>query len=123
QRRLVEMEANGPVRVLGGAGTGKTVVAMHRARRLAEAARESEVVLFTTFTKNLAADIKENLAKICSKDILRRIEVVNLDQWVTDFLRKQGYEFQIDYGTRSQHLWEDALNLAPPDLQLTPSFF
>ena len=35
QRRLVERRWNGPVRVLGGAGTGKTVVAMHRARRLA----------------------------------------------------------------------------------------
>ncbi len=78
QRRLVEMEANGPVRVLGGAGTGKTVVALHRAKRLAEAAGDGEVVLFTTFTKNLAADIKENLAKICSKEALRRIEVVNL---------------------------------------------
>ena len=35
QRRLVERHWNGPVRVLGGAGTGKTVVAMHRARWLA----------------------------------------------------------------------------------------
>ena len=32
QRRIVEMKANGPVRVLGGAGTGKTVVAMHRVK-------------------------------------------------------------------------------------------
>ena len=36
QRRLVERHWNGPVRVLGGAGTGKTVVAMHRAKWLAE---------------------------------------------------------------------------------------
>src|SRR5208283_3733682 len=36
QRQLVRMRSNGPVRVLGGAGTGKTVVAMHRARYLAE---------------------------------------------------------------------------------------
>ena len=35
QRRLVYMNANGPVRVLGGAGTGKTVVLMHRADHLA----------------------------------------------------------------------------------------
>lgn len=31
QRKLVDRDWNGPVRVLGGAGTGKTVVAMHRA--------------------------------------------------------------------------------------------
>lgn len=36
QRKLVESPANGPVRVLGGAGTGKTVVAMHRARWLSQ---------------------------------------------------------------------------------------
>src|ERR1035438_9854932 len=36
QRQLVQVHANGPMRVLGGAGTGKTVVAMHRARYLAE---------------------------------------------------------------------------------------
>lgn len=36
QRRLVERDWNGPVRVLGGAGTGKTVVAMHRAKWLAQ---------------------------------------------------------------------------------------
>ena len=39
QRRLVERRWNGPVRVPGGAGTGKTVVAMHRARRLARKSR------------------------------------------------------------------------------------
>ena len=36
QRHIVERDWNGPVRVLGGAGTGKTVVAMHRAKWLAE---------------------------------------------------------------------------------------
>jgi hypothetical protein len=35
QRKLAEMKSKGPTRVLGGAGTGKTVVAMHRARHLA----------------------------------------------------------------------------------------
>ncbi len=123
QQRLVDMEANGPVRVLGGAGTGKTVVAMHRAKRLAQEAGDGEVVLFTTFTRNLAADIQENLAKICSKDTLAKVEVVNLDQWVTGFLRKHGYEFEIDYGARSRPLWEDALNLAPPELAVPPSFY
>ena len=53
QRRLVSMRANGPVRVLGGAGTGKTVVAMHRARYLAEEVfnRKEDRILLTTFTR------------------------------------------------------------------------
>src|SRR5690606_1601248 len=51
QRKLVESPANGPVRVLGGAGTGKTVVAMHRARWLSQrlADKPGKKVLFTTF--------------------------------------------------------------------------
>ena len=69
QRRLVERHWSGAVRVLGGAGTGKTVVAMHRARWLAQQLIASGAlgrVLFTTFTRNLATDIRANLTKICS---------------------------------------------------------
>ena len=60
QRQLVERSWNGPVRVLGGAGTGKTVVAMHRAAYLAEKVftGAGDCILFTTFTKNLAQDIR-----------------------------------------------------------------
>src|SRR5690606_32702721 len=60
QRDLVERIWNGPVRVLGGAGTGKTVVAMHRARWLVSQADwpKSARLLFTTFSSNLAVDIR-----------------------------------------------------------------
>lgn len=126
QRHLVEMEANGPVRVLGGAGTGKTVVAMHRAKLLADRLLEKgseERVLFTTFTVNLAADIEESLAKICSPEALERIEVVNLDRWVNNFLRGQGYDFSIDYGRRTEVLWEKAMHQAPSEIDLPRSFY
>ncbi|MBJ4914493.1 AAA family ATPase, partial [Salmonella enterica subsp. enterica serovar Corvallis] len=81
QRKLVESPANGPVRVLGGAGTGKTVVAMHRARWLSQrlADKPGKKVLFTTFTRNLAADIRANLQRLCSREEMARIEVVNID--------------------------------------------
>ena len=125
QRKLVEREWNGPVRVLGGAGTGKTVVAMHRAKWLAQNVfrGKNDKILFTTFTKNLAADIRENLNKICNREILKRIEVVNLDKWVSDFLHQNGYEFDIDYGSRTSPLWEKALNLVPNELDYPASFY
>jgi superfamily I DNA/RNA helicase len=100
QRRLVRMDAKGPVLVRGGAGTGKTVVAMHRARWLAEnlCTAPGDRVLFTTFTANLAADIRANLETLCpelmKKDV---IEVKNLDAWVGGFLKQQGYERRIAY--------------------------
>lgn len=124
QRRLVERNWNGPVRVLGGAGTGKTVVAMHRAKWLAEKAlMHNGKILFTTFTKNLAMDIYENLKKICKDDLLERIEVKNLDQWVYEFLYKNGYQEQIVYSDQTDQLWDDALMLKPSSLDLPDSFF
>jgi hypothetical protein len=54
QEKLARKQFNGPARVLGGAGTGKTVVAMHRARHLAGQVftAPQDRVLFTTFTAN-----------------------------------------------------------------------
>ena len=93
QRKLADSDRNGPMRVLGGAGTGKTVLAMHRAKWLAEhRLEEGQKVFFTTFTRNLAQDIEENLKTLCSQSTMQRIEVQNLDAWVHGFLRKHQYE-------------------------------
>lgn len=99
QRKLVRSQFNGPARILGGAGTGKTVVAMHRAQHLASQAAENERILFTTFTKSLINDIKNNLQKICSYDEIRRIEVVHLDAWCHNFLKSRNYKHDLAYGT------------------------
>jgi len=125
QRKLVEHQWNGAVRVLGGAGTGKTVVALHRARWLAknETWGKNDRILFTTFTRNLAADIRANLTKICPEDALAHIEVVNIDKWVSNFLRKNDYTYEIDYGPRIHSLWEKALDIVPTELKLPPSFY
>lgn len=124
QRRLAEMAAAGPVRVLGSAGTGKTVVAMHRAAWLVRhACGPGQKVLFTTFTKNLAADIAANLKKLCSREEWQRVEVLNLDAWARRFLDKQGFPLQVAYedSTRDD-LWQKALSLLPGDLQHSADF-
>lgn len=125
QRKLVEGDASGPVRVLGGAGTGKTVVAMHRTKWLAQKifSGSNDRLLFTTFTKNLAADIGENLRKICPVDILKRIEVINLDAWVMNFLKKNGYEYSIAFNEDTGKLWDKAINVADSELPLTKAFY
>ena len=126
QRRLVERKWNGPVRVLGGAGTGKTVVAMHRARWLARNLPEGERILFVTFTRNLAADIENNLCSICSPQEMRRIEVTNLDRWVYGFLRRRNIDFQIVYNreqTPWNEIWQQALALRDPGLDLPVGFY
>lgn len=125
QRRLVEGKKNGPVRVLGGAGTGKTVVAMHRAKWLAEhLATPGNKVLFTTFTRNLAADIQQNLNKICNPAQRERIEVVNLDAWVVSFLKKHGYDYGLLMNAQQERqLWEQAYSEKPAGSELSMAFF
>ena len=55
QREFVERDFNGPARVAGSAGTGKTVVAVHRAMALSK--EEGSKVLLTTFSQPLASSL------------------------------------------------------------------
>ena len=123
QRRIVNKNYSGPARVLGGAGTGKTVVAMHRAKHLASKLASDEKILFTTFTSNLASDIKDNLKKICSVEELRKIEVINLDAWVVQSLREHGYSYKIIYGNDIHELLEEAVVMSCNGLDLPTSFY
>lgn len=63
QRKYVEKHYNGPFRLSGGAGTGKTVVLVHRARALARRNPAARIVL-TTFTRNLANALRDSLAQL-----------------------------------------------------------
>lgn len=123
QRKIVQREYSGSARVLGGAGTGKTVVAMHRAKHLASKCEVQQRILMTTFTANLAADIRENLRKICTLEELRRIEVIHLDAWVNQFMRESGFSAQIGYDDAIDPLWEKAILLANNDLPFEVSFY
>lgn len=123
QRKIVQKEYNGAVRVLGGAGTGKTVVALHRAKYLATKCDGQQKILMTTFTANLAADIRENLRKICALEELRRIEVIHLDAWVNQYLRESGFTAQIAYDEVIDSLWDKAILLANNDLPYDSSFY
>lgn len=123
QRKIVGKTYSGPARVLGGAGTGKTVVAMHRAKELASKCEGSEKILFTTYTKNLAEDINVNLKKICTLEELKHIEIVNLDAWVANFLNGQNFEYKVVYDTETDKVWDEALAFVSADLTFIPNFY
>ena len=63
QRQLVERDYSGPARVSGSAGTGKTIVALHRAAHLARANPDARVLL-TTFSETLANALQTKLKTI-----------------------------------------------------------
>ncbi|MFC4122364.1 UvrD-helicase domain-containing protein [Nonomuraea zeae] len=68
-----------PVLVVGGAGTGKTVTALHRAAHLA--AHGSGPVLLVTFSQGLAEELSARLDQLIEDDILRkRVEVDNAER-------------------------------------------
>ena len=81
QRDLVERSFNGPYRVSGTAGTGKTVVAIHRAVHLART-NESSRILLTTFSETLAALLKDKLKELLISDpsLIEQIEVISFSQ-------------------------------------------
>ncbi len=110
QARLVERHFNGPARVLGGAGTGKTVVAMHRARHLARSVFTGapDRILFTTFTRNLAANIRQNLENLCGPE-MERIEVTNLHAWAVRFLHGLGRPVAIANEGEIRQCWRNAI--------------
>lgn len=127
QRKLAQGDRSGPVRVLGGAGTGKTVLAMHRAKWLAENRRvEDRSVFLTTFTRNLAQDIQGNLKTLCTQAVMERIQVQNLDAWVHSFLRRHKYEYTIIFNRQqgdAAAAWQRALALQDTQLALPPGFY
>jgi hypothetical protein len=72
QRELASADFKGPVKVTGSAGTGKTVVGMHRARRLAD---QGQRVLLTSFVTTLCRNIDHNLQILCNDSQRQRITV------------------------------------------------
>jgi hypothetical protein len=110
QADMVQRHFNGPARVLGGAGTGKTVVAMHRARHLARRVftDPQDRILFVTYTRTLAHNISQNLDHLCGPE-RARIEVVHLHKWAADFLRSQRIRFDVAGSDEIKQGWQGAL--------------
>jgi len=80
QRSLVERDYNGPARVSGSAGTGKTIVALHRAVFLARTNPEARILL-TTFSDTLASALRTKLRRLISNEprLGERLEVHSMN--------------------------------------------
>lgn len=101
QRELVERDFSGPARVAGSAGTGKTIVALHRAVFLARQNPDGRVLL-TTFSDTLANSLRTKLRRLISNEprIGERLEIHSMGE-----LGKRLYERnfgKIEIPTREQ---------------------
>ena len=80
QRQIVEKDFSGPARVFGTAGTGKTIVALHRAVHLARNNPDARVLL-TTFSDTLADALRAKLTRLIHNEprLAERVEVEAID--------------------------------------------
>lgn len=80
QRQWVERDYTGPARVSGSAGTGKTIVALHRAVHLARTHPDMRVLL-TTFSDTLANALRTKLKRLLGSEphLAERIDVYSLN--------------------------------------------
>jgi hypothetical protein len=87
QAHLVTRRYSGPARIRGAAGTGKTVVALHRARELAKYPRSR--VLVTSFVRTLP-DVQQSLFVRLAPDLGHGVEFLGLHKWAFRLLRSRG---------------------------------
>lgn len=88
QREIATGTFNGPAKVTGSAGTGKTVVAMHRAAHLAS---QGKRVLVTSFVTTLCENIEHNLDILCSDRQRKRITVSTVHAQALKLARTADY--------------------------------
>jgi superfamily I DNA/RNA helicase len=95
QVALVRRNWSGPARISGTAGTGKTVVGLHRAAHLAQ--RSSGRILYVTFAKNLPR-VQATFLKSMSPAVADRIDFRSLHSWAQEFLRDCGVTVRLHGG-------------------------
>jgi hypothetical protein len=111
----------GPAQVTGGAGTGKTVTALHRAAFLARrdteqlfAQESAPTVLMTTFTRNLAEALETQFALLAdTNDVRNQVEILNVDRLSYRIVEQaRGARPAIIEGKELTELWASAASSA-----------
>ncbi|GAA2890099.1 ATP-dependent helicase [Streptosporangium fragile] len=108
QHRLAHWESyQQPTLVTGGAGTGKTLVALHRAAHLAR--RGAGQILLVTFSQGLSADLAAKLDVLIEDEVVRkRIEVGNVDRLAHRIVAEaEGRPPSLVGGAELTALWEE----------------
>jgi mRNA-degrading endonuclease RelE of RelBE toxin-antitoxin system len=116
QRQWVERDHGGPARVSGSAGTGKTIVALHRAVHLARN-NENARVLLTTFSPALAHALHARLRRLVGRTpmLAERIDVVALDELGERLFKFAfGKPALVDDQTVRRYLGEAAASVSTP---------
>jgi superfamily I DNA/RNA helicase len=113
----------GSYRLTGGAGTGKTVVAVHRAVMLARRGPETSVLL-CTFTRTLAEQLAEDVRSLAGPEVARRVRVSTLDAEARRVVSKLANEhLTVIADLDDERTWDDARDAAGVEPTLSGRFF
>ena len=93
QARLARRSFNGPSRIRGAAGTGKTVVGLHRAAYIART--RPGTVLVTTFVRTLPA-VLSSLMERMAPEVVDRVEFSGIHAFALKLLRERGVPVSLD---------------------------
>ena len=109
QRIFAYRSYNGPARVAGSAGTGKTVVAIHRAIALHRKYPDNKILL-TTFTKTLANAMRVKLERLAGQDssALQQIDVRHLKGVAYQLMQQSGKQPNIISGSQLSSFFRSA---------------
>lgn len=123
QRKIVEYESKGPIKVSGGAGTGKTVAALHRLKMLSEK-EGSQKTIFLTYTnalthnleqqiKDFGIDSRKYVLSTIDSFILKLAQKYKLISNTTKILNRPGFKGE-------RELWDELFenNVYSVDLEL-----
>ncbi len=118
QRKLVTKSYNGPARVSGSAGTGKTIVALHHAAHLARE-NDDALILLTTFSPQLAKTLVAKLnILVYHEPLLReRIAVRDLETLAQDLYQARIGRAEVIGTEEINALIQTAHESAPPDIR------
>ena len=113
QHRVARMRASGPVKLTGGPGTGKTVVALHRARFLAEEvfADDERPILLTAFSRSLVAELERGFRQLVQDRpaLAARIRCRTASQVAREVLEAAGRPATLLTGEALEEAWARAL--------------
>ncbi|WP_116201152.1 UvrD-helicase domain-containing protein [Amycolatopsis circi] len=102
QAALATRNYGGPARISGPAGTGKTVVALHRLRHAGR--RSTGPLLFTAFVRNLPP-VSETAFRRLAPEMADRAEFVSLHSWASAFLASREIHLNIAFETAFSLAW------------------
>lgn len=118
QNEIVDACYRGPARVTGGPGTGKTVVALHRTRRLA--AQGAGRVLLTTFTSTLADSLQDGVTTLVEEpELAESIVVRHVDRFAHNVFREKHGQPRVLDARAEDKLWRHAHSMHPTEFTET----